>query len=118
MRVPPPYHFDPATMRVYGPGLPTDGIDELDVRMGHIPQQVPITPETHLILNEVLAEVKRARSKHPTPMHSKHEGYAILLEEVDEVQTEVFHGKDKKALYAELIQVAAMAVRMIEDCKL
>lgn len=62
-------------------------------------------------------ELERARIKHPTPIHSPHEGYAILLEEVREVEKEVFWG-ERKGLKAELIQVAAMAQRMAEDCKL
>lgn len=62
-------------------------------------------------------EIESARIKHPTPIHSPHEGYAILLEEVREVEKEVFWG-ERKGLKAELIQVAAMAQRMAEDCKL
>lgn len=63
----------------------------------------------------VRAELLRARMKHPRGMNSAHEGYAVLLEEVDEVKDEVFHGKDKRKLRAELVQVAAMAQRMAED---
>lgn len=66
----------------------------------------------------VRKELKRARNKHPTPIHSKHEGFAVLLEEVEEVKQEVFHGDDNQSLWAELIQVAAMAQRMAEDCNL
>jgi hypothetical protein len=63
---------------------------------------------------DVQRELIRARGKHG-PMNSAHEGFAILLEEVDEVKAEVFHGKDRAKLRAELIQVAAMAQRMAED---
>jgi hypothetical protein len=66
---------------------------------------------------DVKKELIRARNGHG-PMRSKHEGYAVLLEEVEEVQQEVFHGKDNGKLRAELIQVAAMAQRMIEDLSL
>jgi len=51
-------------------------------------------------------------------MNSAHEGYAVLLEEVDEVKQEVFHGSDRTKLRDELIQVAAMAQRMAEDLNL
>jgi uncharacterized membrane protein YgaE (UPF0421/DUF939 family) len=69
------------------------------------------------ILAEVGVELRTAMHKYE-PMHSAHEGYAVLLEEVDEVW-EVVRQKDSlrntKRLRAELIQVAAMAVRMIHD---
>lgn len=73
---------------------------------------------SRLFTDEVEYELASARSKHPTPMHSAHEGFAILLEEVDEVKQEVFHGKSRQLLREELIQVAAMAQRMAEDLQL
>lgn len=63
----------------------------------------------------VAKELDRARRKHPQQIHSKHEGFAVLLEEVDEVKAEVFHGKDFRLLLDELVQVGAMAQRMAED---
>ncbi len=66
----------------------------------------------------VAAEVNRAREKHPKPFSSSHEGYAVLLEEVDELWEEVRKQtgvRSKEALRKEAIQVAAMAVRFIED---
>lgn len=66
---------------------------------------------------DVADELARAREKHRTPIHSAHEGYAVLLEELDEVKAEVFHG-DRTKLRAELVQVAAMAQRMAEDLSL
>lgn len=65
---------------------------------------------------DVDAELARTRQKHPQPIHSTHEGYAVLLEEVTELQAEVFKSRrDVAATYAELVQVAAMARRMAED---
>tara|TARA_R110000787_G_scaffold37412_8_gene95046 strand:- start:1127 stop:1393 length:267 start_codon:yes stop_codon:yes gene_type:complete len=49
------------------------------------------------------------------PFNSAHEGYAVLLEEVDELWQEVKHGNDFHKLEAEAIQVAAMAIRFIHD---
>lgn len=52
---------------------------------------------------------------------SAHEGYAILLEEVVELQAEVFKQPQIRSLdrmLKELIQIAAMAQRMAEDLKL
>lgn len=68
----------------------------------------------------VKAELAAARAGHD-PIHSLHEGYAVLLEEVDEFKVEVWkrRSKRKKAeVLAELVQVAAMAQRVAEDLKL
>jgi hypothetical protein len=60
-------------------------------------------------------ELKRARIHHG-PQHSAHEGYAVLLEEVDEYW-ELVRAKSHDPVYAikELVQVAAMAQRTAED---
>lgn len=79
---------------------------------------MPTKPVKSYVVDDVASELFKARSKHPMQMHSAHEGFAILLEEVDEVKQEVFHGHDRAKLRAELVQVAAMAQRMIEDLKL
>jgi DNA repair exonuclease SbcCD ATPase subunit len=64
----------------------------------------------------VKAEVERAKRKHPGDFHSPHEGYAILLEEVDELKAEVWKSKhDKAAMRTEAIHVAAMAVRFVVE---
>ena len=59
-----------------------------------------------------LTEVRRARSMFPV-MHSAHEGYAVLLEEMDELKAHVWMKQSKRdyaALRKEAIQVAAMAL--------
>ena len=67
---------------------------------------------------DVREELCRARRKHGR-IGNLHEGYAVLLEEVDEVWDCVRnHSTDHKGdvvAYAELVQVAAMARRIIED---
>lgn len=74
----------------------------------------------HYIIDEVLAELARAEAAFP-PFHSAHEGFAVLLEEVDELKAEVWKSpakRDPARLRAEAIQVAAMAIRFIKDvCK-
>ena len=67
------------------------------------------------ILAQVRAEVVRARRKH-RPMNSPHEGYAVILEEVDELWDEVKQdtGREQPALI-EAVQVAAMGVRYAMD---
>jgi hypothetical protein len=63
----------------------------------------------------VVDELKRARSKFPA-FHSQHEGYAVLLEEVVELQEAVFRNRrDQTAVYEEAVQVAAMALRFLVD---
>lgn len=67
---------------------------------------------------DVVNELRDAREKHGK-MCSAHEGFAVLLEEVEELKAEVFKGgrkkRDTKAMRAEAVQVAAMAMRFIED---
>lgn len=69
------------------------------------------------IMWEVEQEVKKATAKHSS-MQSPHEGYAVILEELDELWD---HVKTDTALgYAarkEALQVAAMAIRYIYDLK-
>lgn len=64
---------------------------------------------------EAAAELSRALSLHG-PMHGPHEGYAVLLEEVDELWDEVRkRHPDPAAMRKEAIQIAAMALRFVYD---
>jgi len=67
------------------------------------------------IFTQVQAELDRAREKFPVGFHNAHEGYAVLLEEVDELWTEIKHGRLRRLARREAIQVAAMAIRLIAD---
>lgn len=71
----------------------------------------------HYTCMQVEAELTRAREKHRA-MISQHEGYAVLLEEVDELWDEVKKKHfDKTAARTEAIQIAAMAVAFaVEVC--
>jgi Signal transduction histidine kinase regulating phosphoglycerate transport system len=64
-------------------------------------------------------ELRRAITKHPKSFNSHHEGFAVLLEEVEEYKAEVFKGgsveRDRAALSTELVQTAAMAARALVD---
>jgi len=62
----------------------------------------------------VAGELARARDKFP-PINSVHEGYAVLLEEVDELWDEIKKGGPPHRALAELVQIAAMAQRLAED---
>src|SRR5229473_6065520 len=76
----------------------------------------PQCPDEDFVAAEVVHELKRARRLFPGPQHSAHEGFAVLMEEVDEVWDIVKQNqkrRDNAALRKELIQTAAMAMRMI-----
>jgi len=76
-------------------------------------------PNAEAIAREIANEFYRACTRFPQ-FNSGHEGYAVILEEMDELWTEV---KDNKRDYltrrrdmrAEAIQVGAMALRFIYD---
>ena len=71
------------------------------------------------VSTEVLEELAGARQRFG-PMVSAHEGYAVLLEEMDELWEEVRGNKRdmityKAAMRAEAVQVAAMALAFIVE---
>ncbi len=67
------------------------------------------------IVELILKELSRAEAKFPK-FASDHEGYAVLLEEVDELWDEI-KANNRPNTQAEAIQVAAMALRLILDHK-
>ena len=70
-----------------------------------------------VLMTEVLNELIRA-TRINKPFNSSHEGYAVILEEVDELWAEVRKRRaerDKGRMREECIQIAAMAVRFIND---
>src|ERR1035437_1307062 len=64
-------------------------------------------------IDEVNWELGRAMEKFPA-FKSRHEGYAVILEELDELWQEIKHGSPERAR-EEAIQVAAMALRFLVD---
>lgn len=66
-------------------------------------------------LATVRAELIRATAKFGA-FKSAHEGYAVLLEEVDELWDEV-KANNKSLAREECVQVAAMAVRFLVDVR-
>lgn len=72
-----------------------------------------------MALDEVREEVLSASVLHGM-MHSAHEGYAVILEEADELWDEVKKNPRKHPERAELmrkeaVQLAAMAIRFLVD---
>jgi NTP pyrophosphatase (non-canonical NTP hydrolase) len=66
----------------------------------------------------VSEELARARSLHNQKINSPHEGYAVILEELEEVWDEIKKKRSERSyayLLDELVQVAAMAQRVAED---
>ncbi len=69
------------------------------------------------ICSDIVDEVLSSKDKHK-PFNSSHEGYAVLLEELDEVWEEIKKSKHytlSNEAKQELIQVAAVAMRMINE---
>lgn len=64
-------------------------------------------------IDDVIDELARAEAKF-APMHSGHEGLAVIEEEFEEFKREVFHGTRERQR-AECVQVAAMALRFLQD---
>ena len=88
----------------------------------YLKYDVPILyVKNHLLLAEIDEEIQRAINQYPM-FNSLHEGYAVLLEEVDElwdlVKIKQKYRYDSKAnIHRECIQIAAMACRIIIDCE-
>lgn len=71
-----------------------------------------------IVIEDAELELLLAKLNHPHPWHSAHEGFAILLEEVDELKAHVWARQDERDLRAmrtEALQVAAAAMRFVLD---
>lgn len=66
------------------------------------------------IVELIAAELDRAYAKHGTEQWGRHEFFAILKEEVDEVWDSIKADEPQEPLVKEIIQVAAMAFRYLE----
>jgi hypothetical protein len=106
-------------------GRTVDGPEWITTDDGeHIPADLDTVPPGFLGAYEraagyALCEVVKARDRFEA-MASSHEGYAVLLEEVDELWDEVKGNKHDAASYRaamrkEAIQVAAMALCFIVE---
>ena len=76
-----------------------------------------LSEESFGAVRDAAQELARIRSGYKT-FASCHEGYAVLLEEVDELWEEIRikdNERDYSALYTEAIQVAAVAMRLAAE---
>jgi hypothetical protein len=71
----------------------------------------PVVPPEPVTLDAIAAEVTRARLKFPGNRHM----LAALTEEVGELAQALLQGKSRAEVVAEAIQVACVAVRIIEE---
>jgi transcriptional regulator NrdR family protein len=68
-------------------------------------------------LSEIENEFLRATDLYPS-LHSNHEAYAVIKEEVDELWDEIKKSKEirgNKEIRTELIQIGAMVVRYLDN---
>ena len=85
-----------------------------------IPMTLCDDTKQHSLAEEVARELTRAQSLFP-PIHSPHEGLAVIEEEWEEFKKEVWafnlnKGSDtRRKMRTELVQLAAMCLRTIHD---
>jgi NTP pyrophosphatase (non-canonical NTP hydrolase) len=75
----------------------------------------PLDTESWIALNKINEEFIKAEKKHP-PFTSAHEGYGVLMEEVEELFEEIRkreENRDYEAMAEEAAHVAAVAMRLI-----
>jgi len=68
-------------------------------------------------IHEIISEYTMAVACHKK-FNSAHEGYAVLLEEMDELKEQVWkkkEGRDMDKMRREAVQVGAMALRFLTD---
>ena len=80
-------------------------------------QEVTVQDIYSHTLVTILAELFNVTSAYPK-FHSPHEGYAVILEEMEELKREVFRShatRSNERMGQKAVQVAAMAIRFILD---
>lgn len=107
--------------KIEGVSFPVNVIEEGNI--SHIAERlsnewVSVETDYSQISREVEKEVIRAKSMFPANFVNQHEGYAVLLEEVDELWDEIKKNQklyDLAAQKKEAIQACAMLFRFIHE---
>jgi hypothetical protein len=88
---------------------------QAELREDHGPGSVVFLRPSNDVLAAVQAELARARAKYE-PIRVPHEALGVVREEYIEFEGEVFARQlDRAALRKELLQLAASAIRAVED---
>ncbi len=95
-----------------GPLALADRIEDEARRAIHEAEQRALEADVDRVLAQIRAELLRAKWKHPKPFNSPHEGYAVILEEMDELFEEV-RADNIPRQREEAVQVGAMAARYL-----
>lgn len=78
------------------------------------PYEPPAVPERLVLVSKIAAELDRAYAKHGRQPWGRHEFYAILLEEVEELWDAIKRDESRDRVLEELVQVAAVCFRHFE----
>lgn len=70
--------------------------------------------ERDVVYSMIQAELDRVYTKHGREQWGRHEFYAILLEEVEELWEAIKRDEPQERVHHELVQVAAMCFRYYE----
>ena len=81
---------------------------------GHATEAETSEDRRHRAFELVEAEIVRAYGLHGNPRWGRHEAWAIIKEELDEVWDAVKKDLPMDDLQKELVQVAAMCIRYLE----
>ena len=75
--------------------------------------------DVRIIMDDVLSELRRAEAKYPVWPHDIIHAVAIVAEESGEAVraalNHVYHGEPVETLRGELVQAAAMAIRVLKN---
>lgn len=90
-------------------------VADLANRHHHTNGEPPMTDRIANAVADITAEAEQAMTRWP-PFNSAHEGYAVLLEEVDELWDDIKANQVERSI-AEAIQVGAMALRYVVEMR-
>jgi len=90
------------------------GLGSIEISLGVINHDLIIPDDFTTVIKLVVDEYISATNKFG-PFNSCHEGYGVILEELDEAWAEIKANKTENAK-REMLQVAAMAIRFLMDC--